>query len=297
MGARSSPGQWVRAVCSGLLRQSSKRRRVICKGDQLNRDTVPPSPSSSTASQSSTATEPTAVDRDRLLIALCTYNEAQNIGEMLDRLRQAMPGADLLVVDDASPDKTSTRAKQWAQENGRCEVVVRENERGLGGAIRRAIEYAIDGKYQLFCNLDADLSHRPEQLETLVRCLIEDRSMDVAIGSRYVDGGSIVGWPWRRRLMSRMVNQFARWTLRIPVRDCSGSMRCYRVSSLANLDLKQLRNNGYALLEELLVRLDRAGAKMTEFPICFTERQAGESKLTIREAATSALAIANLRKI
>jgi len=232
----------------------------------------------------------------RVLIAVCSYNEAENIVEMLDRLRAAIPCADLLVVDDDSPDGTARLANQWSSKNGRCQVIVREGQRGLGGAIRRAIEHAVADDYRFFLNLDADLSHDPAELVALLDAVASDDDVDVAIGSRYVDGGSIVGWPLRRKLMSRTVNAFAVWVLGLPVRDCSGSMRCYRVTALAKMDLASFRNNGYALLEELLVMLKRSGATMIERPICFTERQAGHSKLTTREAITSAIAIARLRR-
>jgi len=231
-----------------------------------------------------------------VLIAVCTYNEAANIETMLTGLRACVPHADLLVVDDDSPDGTAGKADAWAKTNGRTRVVVRENERGLGGAIRRAVEVAVQSRYEFFLNLDADRSHDPAALPSLiVRAQAPDRP-DVVIGSRYVEGGSIEGWPLRRRLMSRVVNGFAvRW-LGLPVRDCSGSMRCYRVSALRRLNLDELRNNGYALLEELLVRLKQVGATMVEVPICFTERRLGHSKLTTREAVTSAIAITKLAR-
>ena len=111
--------------------------------------------------------------------------------------------------------------------------------------------------------------------------------IDVVIGSRYAEGGSIVGWPLHRKLMSRMVNGFATSCLRLPVRDCSGSMRCYRVAALERVGMQSMRVNGYAVLEEILVKLVRQGSKMAEVPITFTDRRRGESKLTFREAVRS----------
>ncbi|MEL6899072.1 MAG: polyprenol monophosphomannose synthase, partial [Planctomycetota bacterium] len=114
------------------------------------------------------------------------------------------------------------------------------------------------------------------------------QAADVIVGSRYVPGGKVEGWPLRRRFMSRLVNRFAVTCLRLPVNDCSGSMRCYRVSMLRRLPLDRLRSNGYAFLEELLVYLDHAGARMIEYPITFTDRQTGDSKLTLRETIRAA---------
>ena len=117
---------------------------------------------------------------------------------------------------------------------------------------------------------------------------------DVVIGSRYVTGGAIEGWPLQRRIMSRLLNRFATLCLRLPVKDCSGSMRCYRVATLKKLDRDRLRSTGYALLEELLVHLHRQSASMMEVPITFTDRTAGESKLTFAEAARSVWQILRL---
>ncbi|WP_168565450.1 polyprenol monophosphomannose synthase [Crateriforma spongiae] len=232
----------------------------------------------------------------RVLIAICTYNEAGNVVAMLRGLRESMPDADLLVVDDGSPDGTAELAQDWSAKNGRAEVIVRHDQRGLGGAIRRAVQTAVDQGYDFFLNLDADLSHDPAELPRLLQRALQDDRPDVVVGSRYIRGGSIVGWPVRRKVLSRMVNTFAVHWLRLPVSDCSGSMRCYRVDALSRLDLDGLRNNGYALLEELLVRLRQQGAGMAEVPICFTERQVGESKLTIGEAVSSALSIVKLSR-
>ncbi len=236
----------------------------------------------------------TSVPEPRVLVAVCTYNEAANIEPMLHRLRQAMPLADLLVVDDESPDGTAGRVEAVARHDRRVRLIVRRGERGLGGAIRRAIEHAIEQDYTYFLNLDGDLSHAPEQLPSLLQVATSSGRPDVVIGSRYVPGGAIEGWPIRRRIMSRLVNRFATLCLRLPVQDCSGSMRCYRVETLTKLDRQQLRSNGYALLEELLVRLHRQNASLTEVPITFTDRTEGQSKLTLGEALRSVWQILRL---
>lgn len=230
----------------------------------------------------------------RVLVAVCTYNEATNITELLGRIREHVPRSDILVVDDNSPDGTPKLVREFAASDPGTRLIVREQERGLGGAIRRAVMESISGGYDYFVNLDGDLSHDPAAIPSLLAVALGPPLRDVVVGTRYKDGGSIEGWPLHRRMMSRMVNRFATRCLRLPVSDCSGSMRCYRVEALQRLDVNALRNRGYALLEELLVALDRSGATFAEVPIVFTDRTSGTSKLTLREALHSAAQIIRL---
>ncbi|WP_419581116.1 polyprenol monophosphomannose synthase [Stieleria magnilauensis] len=222
-----------------------------------------------------------------LLIAICTYQESQNIQAMLVGLRRAFPDACLMVVDDNSPDGTADLVREAQRSDPRIELIVRRDKRGLGSAIVDAMKYAVARGYRFFVNLDADQSHDPAQLPDLVERARADQDLAVVIGSRYVPGGEIVGWPLRRRLMSKLVNRFATAFLKLPVKDCSGSMRCYRTSALDAMDLDSLQCTGYAVLEELLVKLHRDGRKMSEVPITFTERELGHSKLTFAEAVRS----------
>lgn len=227
------------------------------------------------------------------MIAVCTLNEVGNIDSMIGQLRSAVPDADVVVIDDSSTDGTGQIVQRHADVDPRVKLIVRQ-QRGLGGAIRHAMQVAIDGDYEWFVNLDGDLSHDPQQLPAMIERAIHDPPVDVVIGSRYVDGGSIVGWPIHRKLMSKLVNRFATLCLRLPVSDCSGSMRCYRVATLRQIDIRSLRSNGYAVLEEVLVRLDRQAASMVELPITFTDRRRGHSKLTAREAFRSASQMAGM---
>lgn len=283
----------------------------------------------------------------RVLVGVCTYNEAENITPLLSRIVAAVPSADVLVVDDDSPDGTAGLARQFASQHaagdpaicsGTIRVLVREGQRGLGGAIRTAMRCAVEGGYDLFCNLDADLSHDPADLPRLIDEATGDRApaagsvtnptpctvngavspgrdidpaagrtdvsspdqssprVDVVIGSRYVRGGKIVGWPAHRRWMSGCLNRFTRRLLRLPVRDASGSFRCYHVETLADLPSRGTSSNGYAFLQEVLLDLHRAGAKCVEVPITFTDREAGQSKLGWREATRSATTVVRLLK-
>ena len=223
----------------------------------------------------------------RVLIAVCTLNEAENIVELVSALRLAIPTSDVLIVDDNSPDGTSELVCKIQEQDTSVKLVVRKDEKGLGSAIRYAMEYAIKHGYTFFLNLDGDFSHDPVQLPLLLERARESNDVDVVIGSRYVAGGAIVGWPFHRKVMSRIVNGFATTFLRLPVSDCSGSMRCYRVTALDRVGMSNVRVNGYAVLEEILVSLHRQGSKMAEVPITFTERQRGKSKLTFSEAIRS----------
>ncbi|QDT03826.1 Undecaprenyl-phosphate mannosyltransferase [Rubripirellula lacrimiformis] len=229
---------------------------------------------------------PPLAPKPRVLIGVCTLNEADNIVTMLPLLRRSVPDADILVIDDRSTDGTIQLVEAAAKQDPKIHLDVRD-ERGLGGAIRHAMQAAVDRGYDFFINLDGDLSHNPQQLPQLLERSLALPAVDVVIGSRYVDQGKIVGWPMHRRIMSRMVNRFATLCLRLPVQDCSGSMRCYRVSAIEKISLGTMRSNGYSVLEEILVRLHRNGSPMAEVPITFTDRLRGQSKLTPKEAARS----------
>ncbi|MCC9601524.1 polyprenol monophosphomannose synthase [Stieleria sp. JC731] len=206
---------------------------------------------------------------------------------MLKGLRLSFPDAVLLVVDDDSPDGTAGIVRQVQQRDQMVQLVVRRDRRGLGSAIVDAMRIACEGGYEFFLNLDADLSHSPAEMPKLLHQARLDESLAVVIGSRYVEGGRIVGWPLKRRVMSKLVNRFATGVLRLPVHDCSGSMRCYRTAALRDIQLDSLKCVGYAVLEEVLVRLHRRGYRFAEVPITFTERQIGHSKLSLPEAVRS----------
>jgi dolichol-phosphate mannosyltransferase len=228
----------------------------------------------------------TKIDDPRILVGVCTLNEAENIESLISQVLEALPSADLLIVDDNSEDGTSAIVTRLAETDNKIRLDVR-TERGLGGAIRHAMVAAVDGNYDFFINMDGDLSHSPSDLPAMLAAYAGRDDVDVVIGSRYVAGGSIQGWPLHRRLMSRMVNRFATLCLGLPVSDCSGSMRCYRVTALRDASAAELEAGGYSVLEEILVAMHRRGATMAEVPITFTDRTQGQSKLTIREAVRS----------
>lgn len=227
----------------------------------------------------------------RTLITLCTYNERENIARLVPAIFAYVPDADLLIVDDSSPDGTGRLADGLAAEDARIRVLHR-TERGLGGATIAAFRRAAAEGYDRVANLDADFSHPPDQLPELLQAL---ERVDVCIGSRYVRGGRIVGWPLRRHVMSRLINWYSRAVLRLPVKDTSGAFRAYRGSLVRKLDWDAVVSRGYSVQEELLYRCRRAGATFAEVPITFVEREAGASKIHLREGFTALRILWNIR--
>jgi len=222
----------------------------------------------------------------QLLVAVATYNEMENLPGLVDAIFHYVPQADLLVVDDNSPDGTGRWCDLQASEDIRIHCLHRPKKLGLGTATLAALAFAVDKDYQYVINLDADFSHAPSDLPRLLAAAdqADSPTIDVVIGSRYVPGGAIQGWSCWRHIMSRAVNTYARWLLRLPCRDCSGAFRCYRVDRLRSLDLDTFYSRGYSVLEELLWRLNRAGARFEEIPIAFANRRRGASKINGREA-------------
>ena len=229
----------------------------------------------------------------RILVVICTFNEIENLPALIERIGKGLPQAEMLVVDDNSPDGTG----QWCMEKrttlAGLHVIIRSGKLGLGSAAIAGLRFGMENRFDLIATLDADFSHDPAQLGSLVAAL-DDPQFDVAIGSRYVPEGKIVGWPWHRRLMSRWLNRTARLALALPVKDCSGAFRCYRASALAKLDFDQIRSSGYAYLEEILWWLKQTGAKMVEIPITFRDRELGETKISSREAVGALLTICRI---
>jgi len=224
----------------------------------------------------------------KALVALTTYNEIENLPSLVESILSTMPDADVLIVDDNSPDGTGVWALEASRKDARIHCIVRVDERGLGSAVVVALRYAIERNYRYVVNMDADFSHPvakiPELVARVEKSENEKKRVDVAIGSRYVKGGSTVNWPLKRRLSSRLVNFFARLTLGLNVRDASGSFRCYRVDALRNVDFSQFLSSGYSFFEETLFRLQQTGAAFEEIPIAFVERRFGSSKINRKEA-------------
>jgi dolichol-phosphate mannosyltransferase len=211
---------------------------------------------------------------------LPTYQEADNIAEVLRRLRAAVPTADVLVIDDASPDGTAELAKAVGIELGGVDVLVRPGKAGLGSAYRTGFAEGIDRGYDILVEMDSDLSHDPAALPALLRA-VEDGA-DLAIGSRYVPGGSIPAWPFHRRALSRWGNRYAAAALRLDVHDSTSGFRAYRAAALADIDLESVRADGYGFQIEMTYRVAARGRRIAELPIEFADRERGASKMSGR---------------
>ena len=220
----------------------------------------------------------------RILVTLCTYNERENIGLLVPEIRRSLPHADVLVIDDNSPDGTGRLADELAAADPQVRVLHRAGKQGLGSAILAGFREAIRQGYDFVLNMDADFSHDPRYLPALVECM---QRADVGIGSRYVPGGGVEGWGISRHFMSQGINWYARLCLRLSTRDNSGAFRCYRVSRLAQIDLDRVRARGYAFQEEILFYCRRAGCRFEEMPIVFRDRRYGTSKINWRETAAA----------
>lgn len=213
----------------------------------------------------------------RVLVVVPTYNERDNL-PVLVRAIMAFEGYGVLVVDDASPDGTGTIADGLAAEYpGRVEVMHRTGPRGLGRSYIDGLQRALETGASLICQMDADLSHNPEYLPALAAGA---GAHEVVIGSRYLNGVSVVNWPLHRIFLSAFANKYIRSVTRLTPRDCTSGYRCWRREALARLPLREMLSDGYAFLVEMLFEAARAGCRIGEVPIIFVERRVGQSKVS-----------------
>jgi dolichol-phosphate mannosyltransferase len=220
----------------------------------------------------------------RTLVTVATYNEIENLPQLVEQVWQVAPQADVLVIDDNSPDGTGHWCDEQAAKEPRLHCVHRSGKLGLGTAIIAAMQYAIEHGYDYVLNMDADFSHHPRYIPAILAAM---ESADVSIGSRYCPGGGTKDWPFTRRLMSWGVNTYARCLLGLKPRDTSGAFRCYRVSLLRRLDFTTIKSRGYSFQEEILWRLKRLKARMSETPLLFADLERGQSKINKQEAISA----------
>ena len=213
----------------------------------------------------------------RILVVLPTYNEILNIEAMVRALRDAVPAADILVVDDASPDGTADVVRTLASELGRIELLSREAKSGLGSAYRAGFAWGLEHGYDRLVEIDCDFSHDPSALASLIAL---SETSDVVIGSRYVPGGSIPKWSLPRRLLSRLGNQYATLMLGLGVADSTAGYRVYSRRALEIIDFASVGADGYGFQIEMTYRARRGGATIVESPIAFRDRTRGESKMS-----------------
>lgn len=216
----------------------------------------------------------------RVLVVLPTFNEADNISEVLRRLRVAVPDAHVLVVDDSSPDGTAEVADAVGREVGLVEVVRRPAKSGLGSAYREGFRYGLHNGFDVMVEMDSDLSHDPAALPGLLAAV--EGGASLALGSRYIPGGSIPEWSWHRRALSRWGNRYAAAVLGMDVTDATSGYRAYRSQALAAVDFDSVRADGYGFQIEMAYRVIGTGGTIVEVPISFTDRIRGESKMSSR---------------
>jgi dolichol-phosphate mannosyltransferase len=212
-----------------------------------------------------------------VLVIVPTYNEKDNLGPIAQRLHDAVPGADLLVVDDNSPDGTGALADELAAASDWVHVLHRAGKEGLGAAYVAGFRWAREKGYDVVVEMDADGSHAPEQLPRLLAAL---ESADLVLGSRWVDGGQVRNWPKSRELLSRGGNAYTRLALGLPLRDATGGYRAYRRAVLDPLLNTGIASQGYCFQVDLAWQVWRAGHRVVEVPITFVERERGESKMS-----------------
>jgi len=216
----------------------------------------------------------------RSLVVVPTFDEADNIVEVLARIRTAAPEVDVLVVDDASPDGTADIAEREGSRLGQVDLLRRPGKSGLGSAYRDGFAKGLAQGYDVLVEMDADLSHDPAALPALLGAIAH--GADLVIGSRYVPGGAIPHWTWRRRALSRWGNRYAAGVLGLAVNDATSGYRAYRSDMLRRLDLDTIRADGYGFQIEMAYEIVRRGGRVVEVPISFTDRVRGSSKMSGR---------------
>ncbi len=219
----------------------------------------------------------------RIQVNVPTFNEAENIEEFLRRTRAAVPTADILVLDDNSPDGTAELAERIAKEVGQVEVLRRPSKKGLGAAYRAGFGIGIDRGYDLLVQIDADLSHDPAALPSLIDAV--DDSVGLVIGSRYVPGGEVPHWPAHRRAASKYGNLYARMMLGHDIQDSTSGFRIFPARVLEAIEFHETKANGYLFQIELAYRVALGGFELREIPITFTDRARGQSKMNFKVVA------------
>lgn len=219
-----------------------------------------------------------------VLVIMPTYDEAESLPGTLERLRSCVPDADVLVVDDASPDGTGRLADERALRDPAVHVLHRTGKDGLGAAYRAGFAWGLDRGYDVLVEMDADGSHLPEELPHLLAAVA---SADLVIGSRWVPGGSVVNWPWHRRMISRGGTMYARLALGLPVHDTTAGFRAFRADTLRRIAFAGVASQGYCFQIDMTRRVHASGLRIVEVPVTFVERALGRSKMSsaiVREA-------------
>ena len=228
----------------------------------------------------------------KYVVVIGTYNEADNIPGILPEILRQGPEYEAIVVDDNSPDGTGRLVAEMAAKQPRIHVIHRPARMGYGSAYLEGFRAALDLGADYIVQMDADYSHNPGDIPRLVEAA---KGADLAVGSRYIKGGSTEGWPFRRRLISRGGNMVAHFLLALPIRDCTGGFKCFPRATLEALNFSEIRSRGFASLYEINHACHRSGNKFREVPINFVERRTGQSKLTWRMIVEALVVMLRLR--
>lgn len=215
----------------------------------------------------------------KVLVIIPTFNERENVAIIVPAVLDSVPTADVLIADDNSPDGTGEVADRMAGQDRRIHVLHRAGKEGLGAAYLAGFAWALDRGYDVVVEMDADGSHRPADLARLLHAL-DEQGADLALGSRWVPGGSVVNWPKSREFLSRGGNAYARRALKIPLHDATGGFRAFRSDTLRAIDLETVESQGYIFQVDLAYRALARRLKVIEVPITFQEREIGDSKMS-----------------
>ena len=221
---------------------------------------------------------------ERALVVVPTYNERENLPQIVPQILAIDPRLDVLVVDDGSPDGTGALADQLAATDSRVHVLHRAAKQGLGRAYLAGFRWALEREYDLVFEMDADFSHDPKFLHDFLQSI---ENADLVLGSRYASGVNVINWPMSRLLLSWFANKYVRWITRLPLTDSTGGFKCFRREVLEAIPLDQVRSNGYAFQIEMSYRAWKKGFRLAEIPIVFVDRIEGQSKMNkriVREA-------------
>lgn len=213
------------------------------------------------------------------LVIIPTYNEIENMKALLPALLELPEVFDILVVDDSSPDKTADFVREFSQSHPRVNLLLRKQKNGLGQAYIAGFKWGLEKNYDALIEMDADFSHRPEDLVKILQAL---ETNDVVIGSRYVPGGATVNWGFIRKLISRGGGVYSRMILGYPVQDWTGGFNGWRAQVLKDIGLETIRSNGYSFQIELKYKAQKCGYKVKEVPIVFEDRRVGQSKMSLK---------------
>jgi dolichol-phosphate mannosyltransferase len=223
------------------------------------------------------------MERKALLI-IPTYNELDNLQQLLPELKDNHPALDILIVDDNSPDGTAKYVKQLQEKNPHIYLIERRGKMGLGTAYVEGFQFMLTNGYEYAFQMDADYSHDPKEINNFLEAIKEN---DLVIGSRYISGVNVINWPMRRLLLSFFANKYTRFITGLPLADSTGGFKCFRRKVLESIDLQRIKSNGYSFQIEMNYKAWKAGFRIKEIPIIFVDRTKGHSKMSkkiVREA-------------